>query len=152
MDLFKEKIEQIIREGNMREARDLILELDFLKLDELLAKIGFDNRDMIQLYFLVLDMLGERDEVEIHRLALSLLSMPLCIIPGAYFGAIYHLKKIIDLEPDSVNDKEYLLSFYTNPNRLISDVEAEGLVKEVLRAKPNSTIAIEILKILNKIH
>jgi len=76
--------------------------------------------------------------------------MPLCMIPGAYSGAVYHLRKVIELEPNNIMDKEHLLSFYTHPNRLISDEEAKSLVNEILEAKPDSTIAMRISNNLNK--
>ena len=141
MDVNKEELVQMLKKSHVREARNVVSTIEYTQLSDLLIDIAFDNNDMIQIYFLVLEMLGKRDEIEIHRLAMDLLANPLCVIPGAYFGAVYHAKKMIELEPFEIKHKEQLLYFHIFPDRLLSNKEIETLVNEVLAVNPNSKIA-----------
>jgi hypothetical protein len=52
----------------------------------------------------------------------------------------------MQLAPDDVEIKEYLLLFYNIPDKLINEEEASDLAREILERKPGSKVALEVLK------
>jgi len=56
------------------------------------------------------------------------------------------IRKAITLGPDDSALKEFLLFFHEIPDRLVDDTEAIAIAKLILKEKPDSKCAQDILK------
>lgn len=79
-----------------------------------------------------------------HSLAVEILCQTLWL-NGAHGVALYHAKEMLRLKP-CVDARKLLLSFYTIPERLLSDEYAVELAKDILCEEPDYELAIEVLK------
>ena len=52
----------------------------------------------------------------------------------------------IELDPDNIGFKEYILFFYIVPEHLLPKNEAISIAKEVLKKNPNNIAALNTLK------
>lgn len=137
-------LENLILAGKFTEAKRIIRSLSFLKLRDILLNIGFSSGSMT-VYAFVCCMLIEEENRELHYLASLILSQAINHLEGAYSVALYHARRAVELRPDDVELKEYLLFFYEIPEGLITKEEATNISKEILKIKPTSKVASKVL-------
>ena len=113
------------------------LESDFVGL-------VFDHKSLIW-YSLICMLLIKKETAELHWIAAFVLSYPLCHLPGAYASALYHTRKAIQLDPNDIELKEFLLLFYEIPDQLVGKEEAIKIANEILEVKPSSSAAKGVL-------
>lgn len=81
-----------------------------------------------------------------HGLASDVLaSGALCRLPGAYQLAWYHASRAVELAPDDIGYREFLLFFYGNPEALLTRAEAEVIARELLARDPGNQAARTLL-------
>lgn len=142
--IMKEKLESLIISGYIEEAKDVYSKMDKAEARDVLLKIGYDT-ESITPYSFICSLLCEKESANLHYLASEILVNPLCFLVGAYNVALYHARRALQLEPDDISIKEYLLLFYNIPERLISKEEAIEIAKDVLNINPYSKIALNVL-------
>ena len=140
----KKILYQLLSEGKINEAGILIKNIDGELLNEevqdILLEVSFNNQSIVP-YTVVLKLLFEAESANLHSFASTLLSNPLCWIEGAYYAGLYHQKKAIELEPQNIAFKEYLLSYNSLPDEVLSDEEALEIRKQILKVNPeNKTV------------
>ncbi|WP_058487092.1 hypothetical protein [Defluviitalea phaphyphila] len=141
-----EKIKKLILDGNFDEAQKIAKSFDIGYIRELLIDLCYETENII-VYSFVYNMLCKEESSELHYIASELLSMPLCHVTGAYNSALFHARRAIELDPNNISYKEYILLFYNLPERLISEYEAKKIAQEVIEKMPNSKAALDILNI-----
>ncbi|MCW6086064.1 MULTISPECIES: hypothetical protein [Clostridium] len=92
-------------------------------------------------------MLCKQESSALHYIASELFSMPLCHVTGAYNSSLFHARRAIELDPNNISYKEYILLFYNLPEKLIGQYEAKKFAQEVIEKLPNSKVALYILNI-----
>lgn len=137
--------ESFVESGDFKEAEKLFFKTDSTKVRDSLLRIGYDKESIVPYSFLC-SLLIEHESSELHYLASELLSNPLCFLTGAYNAALYHARMAIELSPNDINYKEYILLFYNIPEKLITKEEAVSIATEILSVNPNSIVAKDILK------
>ena len=137
----KERLFQLISDGKIDDAGELIKNTDKGLLNEeiqdILLDISFSNQSIVP-YAVVLKLLVEDESANLHAFASTLLSNPLCWIEGAYYAGFYHQKRAIELDPQNIAFKEYLLSYNSLPNAILSDEEAIEIRKQILEKDPDN--------------
>lgn len=140
-------INNALLSGNYLKAMNIAKDMKLEDLSGSLLKLAVENEEIVVYTFatFLISQLGENSEL--HCLASSLLSHPLCHIDGVYKSALFHSRRALELSPNNISLKENLLFFHTIPDRLISKDEAILLAKEVLQTDPNGAITKEVLGI-----
>ena len=81
-----------------------------------------------------------------HGLASDVLaSGALCQLPGAYQIAWYHARRAVELAPDDIGYREFLLFFYGNPEALLTRAEAVAIAQDLLVRDPGNEAARSVL-------
>lgn len=93
-------------------------------------------------------VLYDTNTAYLHNLTSVIMSTALCHIQGAYQTAFFHAKKAIELAPNDLNFKEFLLFFYVIPEKLLSHDEAMIIAKEILMKRDSKPAR----QILNEVH
>lgn len=137
----REILYYLLSEGKIDDAGMLIKNIDGELLNEeiqdVLLEISFKKQSIVS-YTVVLKLLFEDERANLHAFASTLLSNPLCWIEGAYYAGFYHQKKAVELEPQNIAFKEYLLSYNSLPDEILSDQEALKIRKQILEMDPDN--------------
>lgn len=141
---MKEELKKLIILGKIKEAKDIFKIIDYYEARDVILSIGYETESII-IYSFVCSMLNEGESAKLHYLASEILVNPLCFLSGAYNAALYHARRAVELEPDDISFKEYLLLFYNIPEKLIDKEEAIEISREVIKKNQNSKVALEIL-------
>lgn len=141
MDDFK----QAIVKGDFSKAKYLSIHMDLETLTDTLYLIAYDD-ETITPYGFVNYLLLDKESSELHYLASFLLSMGLNHLEGAYQTAFFHAKKAVELSPNDISYKEYLLLFYEIPEQLLTKEEATDIAKEILEEDPENKASLFVLK------
>lgn len=136
--------ESLIALGDFQEAKKIFFQMKNSEIRDSLLKIGYDTESITPYSFLC-SLLIEGESSALHYMASELLSNPLCFLAGAYNAALYHARRAVELSPEDISYKEYILLFYNIPEKLISKEEAICIATEILSVNPNSTVAKDVL-------
>lgn len=96
--------------------------------------------------------IAKKENAEAHYQASLILSQILNTINGAYDMAFYHAKKAIELNPDNLEYKEYILIFQYYPD-LTANINVEifkNYAFELLDSDSNNIAAKNFLRSLGK--
>lgn len=141
---MKEKLKSLIILGNMKEAKDIFKEMNYVEARDVLLEIGYDT-ESITPYSFICSLLFEKESANLHYLASEILANPLCFLAGAYNVALYHARRAAQLDTNDISIKEYLLLFYNIPDKLINKEEAVEIAREIVKKAPNSKAALDVL-------
>lgn len=132
---------QALQDGKIDDAAKLIKtndrELQNEEIQDILLDVSF-SKQSITPYVVITKLLIEDENANLHAFASTLLSNPLCWIEGAYYAGFYHQKRAIELEPQNIAFKEYLLIYNTLPDAILSDEDALKIRKQILMMDPNN--------------
>jgi hypothetical protein len=142
---IKLEITKYILAGEFLETKKLLKQLLSVELEDLLFVIGCDNGS-ITAYAFVCFLIQEHETIQWHLFASRLLNIAFCHLDGAYQSSLYHLLRAIELRPNDISLKEALLLFNVIPEKIIDDSKAKKIAQEILRIKPDSAAALDVLK------
>ncbi|ULT57395.1 hypothetical protein L1999_02035 [Neobacillus drentensis] len=140
MDDFK----QAIKKGEFVKAKQLSMTMDLEALTETLFLIAWDD-EPITPYGFANYLLIDKETSELHYLASFLLSMGLNHLDGVYQTSFFHAKRAVELAPEDISYKEYLLLFFELPEPLLSKDEATKIAKEILKVDPENKAVLLVL-------
>ena len=142
---MSESLSNYILLGNFNKAEEYYQKTDFKSFSNDLTNLTFDNQS-ISNYTLIVSLLLKEENAQLHELAYSLLSQPLCHTEGAYFASLYHARKAVELtDYKNVKYMENLLFLNIVPDKVISDEEAHEIAKKIILLEPKNEVAREIL-------
>lgn len=142
---MREQLKLLISSGLFKDAKDIFVNMKEDEARDCLMELGYEKQS-IAVYGFMCSILCENENADLHYLASEILTMPLCHLDGAYVAGLYHGKRALQLDPDDVELKEYLLLFYNISDKLINKEEASDLARDILERKPGSKVALEVLK------
>ncbi|WYP28071.1 hypothetical protein NSQ54_08295 [Alkalihalobacillus sp. FSL W8-0930] len=137
--------EHILR-GNVSEALQFYRNMDFKTFYDSILFEAFEQPSL-SYYTFVLCLLSEDETESLHSLATKLLIHPLCHIEGAYFSALYHVRRALELTSyQSIEDLEMLLFLSEVPDQVVSIEEATDAAYKIIALEPTNQIAKEFIK------
>ncbi|MFB1051683.1 hypothetical protein [Paraliobacillus sp. JSM ZJ581] len=139
------KLNEFISSGNLEKAKKVSSDLSYEELDAKLTDIAFENSSITNYTFLM-SLIVENEKAELHRIAFDMLVNPLCHIEGAYYAALYHAKRCVELTDQQ--DVGYLTNFlflHDVPDTVVSEKEAYKIAEKILLLDPNNEIAKEFM-------
>lgn len=139
------QIKEYIIAGKFIEARKIAKKSDLTTLGSELLNLAYDTEN-VAFYFFLLDWLFDEESAELQQITSTLLSSGLAWLAGSYKLSMNHLKRAIQLDPDKVEYKLSMLSFYEIPERLLSLAEAKKFAAQILEVYPDNTRALQILE------
>lgn len=116
---------------------------------ELIFKIGIKTESLSVYTYIWHRIITEKDNQEIidwHETALSVLIHCINFLEGAYSSALYHARKIAELEPDNIENFVQLLFFYDIPEKLLDEKEAKKIAEKIIDVDPNNQVAARVLE------
>ncbi len=129
--------------GKIDKAKEILLKKDFVP--EEIEKWVY-NTSNITLYTLAASMLINEESAGEHQWASYLMAMPLCAYNGAYSLGLFHARRALELDPNNVDYKRFLILFHDIPERLIKKNEAIRIAQEVLQEDPDCGVSKNVLK------
>lgn len=139
------ELSKLITELKFEEAEKLIHEsFDDDYIIHTLHTMAEDKTDVLS-YTFVQYMVQKQESSFWHRIAAILLSESLSHFKHSYHAAAFHIKRAIILNPYDWTLKEYAMMLHEHS--VISETEASGYAKIVLRHDPNNAEAKKILNI-----
>ena len=146
-DVFR----MLILNGNFKEAYfEHAINMQYKELSNEVIGLGFDVQN-IMVYAFACYLITQNDCIDYHYLAFEIMCHPLCFIDGAYSVALYHNKRVLEIEPDNIGAMEMMLFFngLNRPDRCVSDDEAKQWIEKILKKDPQNEIALNHLAELN---
>lgn len=138
-----EKLKQSLLNNNFEEAAKAFYELSFDAACGTIIRLGYAT-ERVSLYTFVVSLLLKNETAELHNLASEVLRLTLFFIKGAYVAGLYHARKSIELEPDNITYKKYLLFYYNTPDQVLSREEATQLAKKIREEQYEAQYAFRI--------
>lgn len=137
---------EFILEGKFYEAKNFARNLSLEELDGELTEIAFDKPSM-SIYTFVIGLIVEEEKIELHEIAFDMLVNPLCHIEGAYYAALYHARRCIEMadQNELAEYLSYLLFLHDVPEKVVSEDEALATAKRILELDSNNEVAKEFL-------
>lgn len=146
MEDIRKKFEKHVKDGEFSKAKELSSGLSQKAFEDALFSIAFDT-DSITSYAFVCYLLCQKETVYLHRLASEILEIPFAYIEGSASSTLYHSRRVVELEPNNLTLKGYLLACYEMPLRIISLAEAKKIAQEILAVDPTHKHAQKIMAI-----
>lgn len=139
-----QSLEVLILKFKFEEAAKLLVNFDELTITSAIQTMGFDKPGVLA-YVFVCFLLKNEEKAIYHYAASLLMSNAFNHYPEGHLAGYYHARRALELDPRNIHYKEYLLEFRVIPEQILSKEVAIQLAKEVIKAKPNSYRAKEIL-------
>ncbi|PAF39300.1 hypothetical protein CHH58_01210 [Terribacillus saccharophilus] len=137
---------ELILKGKFDEAKKFARNLSLEKLDGELTEIAFDQPSM-SIYTFIMGLIIEEEKVELHEIAFDMLVNPLCHIEGAYYAALYHARRCIELadQQELAEYLSYLLFLHDVPDKVVSEDEALATANRIIELDSDNEVAKEFL-------
>lgn len=138
------KIKNLILVGKFLDAKQEASLIDSKKLEDILLGIGCDEINICA-YSFICFLLQQRETAEYHSIAWMLLSSAFSHWNGAYYAALHHARKAIELSPQDIELLEMILFLNVIPEKVVDDEEAKTVAKEILQKNPQHQTAQNFL-------
>ncbi|NMH68000.1 hypothetical protein HF072_04325 [Bacillus sp. RO3] len=140
------KLHEYITKGQFEEAKTITNGLPHSELvRELKESVSHDAG--ITHYSFIMSLLVEEENVHLHEMAFGLMVKPLSTLDGAYYAALYHARRCVELtEGQDIGYLSNLLFLHGVPGNVVSDEEACDTARRLLALDPDYTLAHEWLK------
>ncbi|MDX8342612.1 hypothetical protein [Rossellomorea sp. YZS02] len=139
------QLDEFILKGQFEEAKQRAKELSQRELDEELMNIAFSDSSIAN-YSFIMSLLVEKETVELHDMAFRLMVNPLSYLDGAYYAALYHARRCVELtDRKEVGYLSNLLFLHTIPDSVVEEKEAYETAKRILSLDPDHRAAKEVL-------
>ncbi|WP_226672125.1 hypothetical protein [Rossellomorea aquimaris] len=140
------QLDEFILKGQFTEAKERTKELSQRELDEELMNIAFSDSSIAN-YSFIMSLLVEKETVELHDMAFRLMVNPLSYLDGAYYAALYHARRCVELtDQQDVGYLSNLLFLHKIPNPVVGEEEAFETAKRMLVLVPDHRVARDVLK------
>ncbi len=118
-----ETIKKNILSGNFLEAAKYLPEISAKEFEKIIFYIGLNLENIIAYSFLCFLMI-KNETIELHTSAFQIIIGEFFYIDGSYATALYHARRIIELDPNNLESIHALLFFNSHPEKLVSNEEA----------------------------
>lgn len=129
-----------VRIGKFKEAKACFKDMPFEQMHNTLIDLGFKT-EFVPLYTFLNFLLMEKETAELHYCAAMLIAQCFVYIEGSYSMGLFHARRSVELAPGDSSYKEYLLLYYSIPDKLLSLEEAIVVAKELEVQDPGNVAA-----------
>jgi len=138
------RINELILNYKLEEASKLLQEISLDFFANKIISLAYKNSSLLYYSFIEF-LINQNQNAEYHSIASQLLSSSLCHFNGAYQSAYFHALKAIELEPENIKYKEFILFFYEIPENILSFEKAQEIANEIIKTEPQNIVANQIL-------
>lgn len=139
------ELNEYILKGHFEQAKIKTKELSYSELDEELMDIAFHDSSIAN-YSFIMSLLVENETVQLHEMAFRLMVNPLSYLDGAYYAALYHARRCVELTNRlEVGYLSNLLFLHVIPDQVVDEEEAYETAKEILMLDPDDKLAKDFL-------
>lgn len=139
------KLNDFIIKGHFGEAKEMTNELSYSELDGELMEMAFKDSSITN-YAFIMSLLVEEENVELHEMAFRLMVVPLSYLDGAYYAALYHARRCVELtDRQDIRYLSNLLFLHQIPDKVVSEEEAYDTARRILALDPDHVVAKEFL-------
>ncbi|MGD6846363.1 hypothetical protein [Rossellomorea aquimaris] len=139
------KLNEFIIKGHFEKAKEMTNELSYSELDGKLMETAFKDSSITN-YAFIMSLLVEEEHVALHEMAFRLMVVPLSYLDGAYYAALYHARRCVELtDRQDIRYLSNLLFLHQIPDKVVSEEEAYDTAKRMLALDPDHVLAKEFL-------
>jgi hypothetical protein len=139
------KLNEFIIKGHFEKAKEMTNELSYSELDGKLMETAFKDSSITN-YAFIMSLLVEEEHVALHEMAFRLMVVPLSYLDGAYYAALYHARRCVELtDRQDIKYLSNLLFLHQIPDKVVSEEEAYDTAKRMLALDPDHVLAKEFL-------
>lgn len=143
--MIKKQLQELILQNKFSNASKLVTGATSTEeLEGILLEIAYDTESLL-VYEFVNFLIEQKESVELHSIAASLLNNPLCFIDGAYAKGLNHVRRAMDFVPMDVSLKELILFYSLVPDEIVTREEAREYAMQILQIDPNNKVALDFL-------
>lgn len=142
-------IKEDILSGEFEKAFRHIDMDDFEEARQEVMEGAYETEDAKFYEFLIYIIEEHEDSARMHYYASELIMAAFNYISDASHIAFKHARKAIELAPQDLSLKEYILLFYEMPDRLLEKSLAVQYARDILQADPQNQAARQIIGELN---
>jgi hypothetical protein len=139
------KLNEFIIKGHFEKAKEMTNELSYSELDGKLMETAFKDSSITN-YAFIMSLLVEEEHVALHEMAFRLMVVPLSYLDGAYYAALYHARRCVELtDRQDIKYLSNLLFLHQIPDKVVSEEEAYDTARRMLALDPDHVLAKEFL-------
>lgn len=135
----------LITQRKFKTALNHIKDIDFKNLMQDIQEAAFIEEDIVYYDFLNYMIQHGYNTAELHYYASEFMATTLNFLPNAYKIAFEHGKKAIELNPNDISLKEYIILFYDIPDQLLDKESAIKYAQEILAIDSGNKTALRVL-------
>ena len=141
-----EKAKILLEEYKFEELSKLLQNKSKKEVETLLFTIAYDDECLL-VYTFINSLIQKHETAALHYLASHIMAFALNQLPNGYKIAYYHALKALELSPNDIELKNYILLFYSIPDKLLSREVALDYAKEVYDNDKNNNAARQVLEL-----
>ncbi|MGE4258626.1 MAG: hypothetical protein AB7F19_04640 [Candidatus Babeliales bacterium] len=142
-DRLTKEMYVLLNYAKFEEVRELVKDISLDQLFTMMTIIS-QQEQTLTLYGYVVNLLLHQEIGVTHQLASRVLVELLNTIEGVYVSAYWHAKRAVELAPQEIEYKLWLLKFKTLPGDLLSNDEAVKLAHNIIDIDPDNVEALTI--------
>lgn len=139
-----EHYSELLNTLEFRKLAKILSAKPFVEMEDILYRLAYNPKteeSNLLVYTFMQSMMYKQETSAIHLSLSRLMGSILNHIEHAEQIGLYHGLKALELDPDNVVIKEYLLYYNHIPERLLDDADAIKLAKEIVKVNPDSKAA-----------
>jgi hypothetical protein len=150
MEKDKKNLQEEILNGDFKSARVLAKKLTFKELSNFMMSRDYDSEKDVVYYFFLLDWLFDEETAELQNIASNVMSFGLTWMPGAYYLGMHHMERAVELEPNDIEYKKAMLTFFEVPERPLSMEKARYYATQIIKAEPKDESTLRALDMIRR--
>ena len=139
-----ERFKKLLETNKFNELHSFLLEKSEKEIESILFTIAYDY-DCLLVYTFINSVISKNETSMWHYFASSILAMAFSHLNYGYQMAYYHAVKAIELSPENIDLKNYILLFYSIPEKILSKDLALDYAREVYDHDKNNNTARMVL-------
>lgn len=139
-----EELKKLLETFKFNELHNILLEKSEIEIESVLFTIAYDYECLL-VYTFINSIITKNETSTWHYFASSIMAKAFNHLSNGYQIAYYHAIKAIELSPDNIDLKNYILLFYSIPEKLLNRNTALDYAREVYDNNKNNNAARMVL-------
>jgi hypothetical protein len=139
-----EEVKELLEELKFTDLYKLLSQKNDKEIESILFTVAYDY-DSLLVYTFINAIIQKNETANWHYIASSIMATAFNQVNNGYQIAYYHALKAIELSPESLELKNYILLFYSIPERLLNKDLALDYARAVYDYDNNNNAARQVL-------